>query len=345
MAKPQSTRLTIAGTPVDVTHETVELTELKLDPKNPRIRLQVILEGREKPHTPTQLIDLMKGQPGYSLLQSQIRRDGGIHDPLLVRHDGRIVEGNTRFTVLTVLSKTAGGAEKWGSKVPIMRLPPDVPEKVIQLQMAGYHVSGKNKWRAAAKADHVYRLVMEEKAGIDDVVTATGMTPKQIQQNIDAYEYLLREVLPAYKGSSAQAKREILESKFSHALVLMTTRALKGAREDKAERKKIANLIANTDIKGAQVRDLAPVLENPQAKAALEKTGYRAAKKVLHQVHPLAESKTLKAVEKLTVKLSELEATDITLFGTNAEAREALEALATAIDDVLNMGRKAKRRA
>jgi hypothetical protein len=344
MAKKLPTiRLTIAGTPVDVTYEEVPLGALRLDPENPRIRLQLKVVSRKKSLTPEELLKCMRDQPGYDRLQQQIRKENGIYDPLIVRNDGRIVEGNTRFAVLTVLSKTPGGGEKWG-KVPIARLPADVPEKVIQLQMAGFHVGGKTSWRAAAKADQIHRLIDEVGADPAEVAAATGMTPKQIQQNIDAYKYLIEEVIPELTGASATQQQEILENKFSHALVLMTSRKLDGVRHDKVKRKLLASLIANDKIQGAQVRDVHPMLDQPRAREALQRQGFTAAKEVLRKVDPCAESKILRDVVKVTGLLSELDRKDLELFANQAKAREALQSLVDAAQELLEMAKPGKKR-
>jgi hypothetical protein len=340
MSKKQpTTRLVIAGTPVEVTNEQVPLKSLRLDPDNPRVRLQLTVAGRKKPSSPEELLELMRAQSGYDELQRQIRTQEGIYDPLIVRHDGRIVEGNTRFAVLSVLSKTPNGLQKWGT-VPIMRLPENVPERVIQLQMAGYHIAGKTSWRAAAKADQIYRLIEEVGASLDEVAAATRMTPKQVHQNMEAYKYLIHEVIPELKGASVAQKQEILESKFSHALVLMTSRDLEDVRQDKTERKKLANLIANDKIQGAQVRKLRPMLDHPRAREALEREGYGAAKEVLRKVDPSAESKVLKMVEKLTTLLNDLERKDMEMFASQAKARTSLEAVAEAAQNVLAMTKR-----
>lgn len=337
MAKThRTTRLTIAGTPVNVTHEEVPLTSLRLDPDNPRIRLQTSAVGRKKLSTHEQLLELMRAQPGYDALHRQIRDQGGVHEALIVRHDGRIVEGNTRFAVLSVLAKTPGGREKWGT-VPVTRLPVEVSEKVIQLQMAGYHVSGKTKWRAAAQAGQIYRLVEESEATIEEVAAATRMTPKRIQQNIEAYRYLIDEVIPELKGAGSTEKQEILDNRFSHALELMTRRDLEPVRQDKTTRRKVAKLIAEGKIKGAQVRKLPTVLKHSRASEALERDGFDAAREVLRKVDPAAESTVLKSVEKLTEMLKTLDQKDLELFRTNDKARDALQALMEAAENVRTM--------
>jgi len=340
-AKLPTSRVVIGGVPVQVTHENVPHTLLRLDPDNPRIRLQLTAGGRKKPVTPAELLELMREQNGYAELHKQIREQGGISDPLMVRSDGRIVEGNTRYAVICTLGeKTSGGVAKWGS-VPIMRLPADIPEKAIQLQMAGYHIAGKTNWRPSAQADQIYQLLKKPAiATIEEVSEATRMNKKKVEQYLAAYEYLIKEVLPHKKGASAAERKEILESKFSHALQLMTVKKLQPIRDDKKKRDWLAKQIADDKITGMQVRDLHKVVDQPQARAALEKSGFKAAKEVLRVVDPAADSKVLVAIKKLTTELKDLNTKDLGLFRDHAGPRKALESLQEAVQNVLAFGAK-----
>lgn len=340
---PLTSRLVIAGTSVEVTHEVVPLDALTLDPKNPRVRLQISAKNKKKPPTQDELLALIRAQPGYDKLQQQIRMEGGIYDPLIVRNDGRIVEGNTRFAVSTVLSKTPGGGSKWGS-VPITRLPAGIAEKIVQLQMAGYHVGGKTKWRASAKADQVYRLIHEEGASMEEVQAATRMSPKEVQKHIDAYEYLTKEVVPEIANTSPERVQEILDTKFSHALVLMSTSKLEEIRRDKSKRKAVAKLIANDKIQGLQLRKVDAVLDNPEARAALQRNGFAAAKEALRKSDPCAESKILKDISKLSEALSNLPRNDLDIFSEHAKARETLKGLLAAAETILSVAKPEKKR-
>jgi len=336
--------LNIAGLPVEVTHERVPLESLRLDPDNPRIRLQMKFSGRKRALTPDELMELMRAQTGYDALHRQIRSDGGISDALMVRHDGRIVEGNTRFAVLSKLITTADGVKKWGT-VPIIRLPKGVPEKEIQLQMAGFHVSGKTRWRAAAQADQIYNLIEVSDASYEEVSVVTRMTVKEVQKYINAYKFLIHEVIPELGIASAEDKQVILDRKFSHAKEFVSKPILKPVREDEKARKTVAKAIADGKLKGADVRDLGKVFANPRAREALEKKGMVEAREVLRKVDPTGDSKVLASVGKVSDSLENLNHTDLDLFRTQAKARAALQRVIDAAQTVLTATAKGKPRA
>src|SRR5437763_1865253 len=105
MADGSQVFLTIAGERVPVTHETVPISSLRLSPDNPRIRFLLRHRGGAKDHKT--LLALIKEQPGYDTLQKTIRKAGGLHDPIIVAHDGLVVEGNTRTAVVLTLHQGA----------------------------------------------------------------------------------------------------------------------------------------------------------------------------------------------------------------------------------------------
>jgi hypothetical protein len=343
---PVSPTIIVAGTSVKVTFDAASLDQLRLDPDNPRIRLQVMMGGRKKSQTSDELVDVIRAQPGYDDLHKQIRNQGGVHDPLIVRSDGRIVEGNTRFAVLTVLSRTPGGVQKWG-RVPVMRLPKDMPEVLVQLLMADYHIAGKTTWRPAAQADQIYHLIEKSKATITQVADATRLTVKQVEQNLAAYKFLIKEVLPEVPNASPAERQRILYQRFSHALEFVTRKDLELIRKDPVARKEVASAIAGGRVQGAQVRRLPIVMKHAKAREALNRDGFKAAAEVVRKVDPTAESQVLKSIKKLTEILKNMSQKELELFQDHAKARAALQELTEALDSVVSIveSRKGKRRA
>lgn len=334
----KSLTLIVAGTQVDVLHEVVHIDTLRLDPDNPRIRFQFQYGTRAKPRNAEELSEIVRAQPGYEHLQKQIRKQGGIHDPLIVRHDGRIVEGNTRFAVVSFLAKPDRSAKQW-VRVPVMRLAKDVAEKTVQLLMADYHIAGKTTWRPAAQADQIYRLIKENGASQEEVADATRMTVKKVEQYLEAYKYLLNEVIPELEADGKIDRQEILEKKFSHALELMRRKDLKSIREDAGERRNVARLIATDKIQGAEVRQLPALMKNARTRQILVKDGFKAANDALRKVDPTAGSKVLKCIEETTVALRSMSQKDLELIKTQAKARTILLDLLGALEGVIDITR------
>lgn len=321
--------LAIAGHTIWVTHESVSISSIKLNPENPRIRILAEREFGGKKPTAEQLQKLIKEQPAYDELQKSIRKAGGIFEPVIVSHEGVVVEGNTRMTVFSVLNTGNPDEPRWKS-IPITRLPKDVPPQVLEVLMASYHVAGKTRWRAYAQADSIFRQHRVHDLKIQDIADSMRMPPREVEQYIEAYEYLINEVLPHAQGEKGQ---QVLESKWSHALEFVKRKGLSEYRKDPEVRKEVAKAIAENRIKGQQVRDLDKILKNPKASAALKSKDFNAAKNVLRKTDPVSASKLLKQMQKLTQHIGHMDQKEMELFKTSKEARAVLVALAQTIHD------------
>ena len=265
-SKNNISTLTISGIEVNVTHERVPIAGVRPDPNNPRIRFQIKFGSKKPPASEDELLAIIRDQPGYDDLQKQIRTFGGIYDPLIVRHDGTVAEGNTRLAAIKLLHGTNRSDERW-TTVPITRLPVDIPEDTVELLMANYHIAGKTVWRPAAQADQIYRLVKERNVSVQRVADEIRMTKKKVEQYLEAYEYLINEVLPEVEENGKMDKQGILEKKFSHALEFVTGKKLQSVRDSPETRKSVAKMIAHDKIKGMEVRKLPELMANKRTTA------------------------------------------------------------------------------
>src|SRR5262245_49353450 len=84
--------LMIKAQPVRVTYETVPVGSIRLDPRNPRVRLQVFQKFGGRAVTEEDLIAVVREQPGFPELQKAIRENNGLHDALIVRHNSVVAE-------------------------------------------------------------------------------------------------------------------------------------------------------------------------------------------------------------------------------------------------------------
>jgi hypothetical protein len=329
MAKKRGMPLTIGGTVVDVVHEIVPTNQVRLNPQNPRIRFQIEHRNGGKDLSPKELMDLIREQPGYDGLQKAIRKAGGLFEPVLIRHDGLVVEGNTRTTVVKTLEGGNAGDGKW-KRMPVARLPKSVPEHAIEMLMAQYHIGGKTVWRPYAQADQIYHLRYTHGRTVPQIADQVRMPEREVEQYLEAYAYLVKEVLPHANGNGS----EILESKFSHALEFVKRKNLAGLRKDPSVRKQLAKLLVENKIKGAEVRELDKVLKHRKASTVLKKDGFKAAKKVLEKSDPVAASKMLREMKSFAHALGKMGQDDLALLKSSAKAQAILAELAEAVRNV-----------
>jgi transcriptional regulator with XRE-family HTH domain len=322
--------LTIAGEKVPVKHQTVGVETVRLNANNPRIRFQLKHRGGSKDQA--SLLAIVKSQPGYDGLQKAIRKAGGLHDPIIVSHDGVVIEGNSRTAAVLTLHHGAKKKDPRWKKLPIVRLPKTVPERSMAMLMASYHVAGKTSWRAYAQADQIHELRKQHDWSVEQIADETRMSPREVQQYLDAYDYLVGEVLPRVTNGTGT---DILESKFSHALEFIKNKKIAQLRDKPSVRKQFAKLLITDRIKGAEVRQLDKVYGDRKAAAALKTGGFNAAKKVLTDNDPLAGSKTLKQAAALTKALIRMGQDDIALLKKSAKARSVVAKLQDAVEGVL----------
>jgi hypothetical protein len=304
--------------------------QLALNPDNPRIRFQIRHRKGGKKLTHDELIALVREQPGYDALQRAIRKAGGLHEPVIVRHDGLLVEGNSRATAIKVLHSGNKSDPRW-KNIPVMRLPKSVPESALARLMAAYHVARKTVWRPYAQADQIYELKHAYGLTPRQIADETRMSEREVEQHLEAYEYLINEVLPhASNGNGA----DILESKFSHALEFVKRKNLAALRKDPVIRKQVAKLLVENKIKGAEVRELDKVLKNRKATTALKKEGFKAAQQALRETDPVAASKTLKDMRSFAQSLGKMKQADVALLKNSDKARQVLLELYEAVCNV-----------
>lgn len=325
--------LTVAGTKVLVSHELVQIGDIRLNPDNPRIRFLIKHRKKGKVMTQAEVLDLIREQAAYPGLQKAIRKAGGLHDPIIIDNAGTVVEGNTRATAIMTLHAGNRSDVRW-HKIPVVRLPPDVPERATAMLMAAYHVGGKTVWRPYAQADQLFQLRNVHGWSIEQISDETRLSKGEVQQHLDAYSYLVDEVLPHVTNGDGS---EILKSKFSHALEFVKRKNLETLRKDPEVRKNVAKLLVEDKIKGMEMRDLDKVLTNKKASTALKKNGFGAARKVLTESDPVAASKLLKQVKGLAAALSKMGQSDITLLKKSAKARAVLAELNEALRSVASV--------
>lgn len=324
--------IVVGRIPVRVTHETVPIGSIRLDPENPRIRFQLKRSGKSKV-TQEDLRELIRKQPGYDGTHKSIRKAGGLTEPVIIRHDGTVVEGNSRTTAIAALHGGNLSDPSWKS-LPVTRLPKDVPEKAIAMLMAGYHVAGKAKWAAFAQAEHVHYLKEDCGFAIEEIADETRMSKKDVTQYMEAYKYLIEEVLPRAGKASGE---KVLKAKFSHALEFVKNRKLGDLRQDKSVRKTFADLLVRDKIKGAEVRELSTIFKDKRATKELKANGFKHAKDVLKKADPSVARSDLRQMQNLTAKIRKMKQHDWTLFSANAKARKILEDLADAVGELLRM--------
>lgn len=315
----------IEGEAVEIEHKQIALARIELDPANPRIQHAVKVGPKKGALTQDDLCALILEQPGVSELFKTIRDNGGLMEPIFVRPDGRIIEGNCRAASILRLHKANKSDKRWHA-IPAFVVPSITDRQVAVLQ-GNFHVAGKNKWRAYEKAGHLHS--MSAKLGMSDksIAKALGMQERVVTRLLETYKTMSEKVLPKMKGNGLD--------KWSHVEEFFKNKELEDFRKKPTNVDEFVDLVVNKKIRhGADVRKLPRILKHARATKVLKNGGVDHAVSVLGKHDPTADSIVFRKLKDITQMLSELSAKDIGRLRAERKAQELLQGLFTVVRDV-----------
>jgi hypothetical protein len=317
----------IEGEAIAVERRDVSIGEIVLDPDNPRIQHAV----RQKANGGTELTaealrDLILDQPGVSDLFKAIRDNGGLIEPIYVRPDGRVIEGNCRAAATMRLHGTSKSEARWQT-IPVFMVPKITDRQVAVLQ-GQFHVAGKNKWRAYEKAGHLHTMHTELKMDVKSIARALGMQERVVARLLEAYKTMREKVLPKIKGGRGL-------DRWSHVEEFYKNKDLEDYRKSESNIDEFVSMVVDKKLKhGAQVRDLPKILKHERATKVLKKEGFKEAFAVVGKMDPTADSVVFRKVKELTDLLRSLASTELQRVRQERKPQQLLRDLTIAIKNV-----------
>lgn len=162
-------------------------TRLKFFPENPRI-FSIIGAGEKLP-SQEEIQERLLGMEHVKVLIQDIKRNGGLIDPVLVK-DGslEVLEGNSRLAAYRALSET--DPIKWGL-IKCVLLPADLSEDMIFSLLGQYHVKGKKDWAPFEQAGFLYRRHKNQGIDIATLSKEIGIGRGTVKQLVDTYQFMI----------------------------------------------------------------------------------------------------------------------------------------------------------
>lgn len=292
-------KLTIEGQTVDAEFRFLPLADVELDLSNPRIQYLLKQNAKNGKLTQEELAKLIHDHvPGVPGLFASIRDNRGLLEPILVRPDGRVIEGNCRLAcymrLLAIDKKRGVTASAW-TEIPAFVVP-HISERQVAAFQGRVHVAGKNPWRAYEKAGHIY--TMHNTHGMDPkaIGQILSMTESEVLRDIRTYETMTKKLFPKMKGTAALEKWSFFAEFFKR-------KGLEQYRAKSANVNQFVSLVRSGKLKrGADVRKLEKILKSKSALKELKTNGVDSAMTTLGQADPTADSRTFRQL-KQTVKL------------------------------------------
>lgn len=291
--------LIIEGEEIPIEHRRMPLRDVILDPNNPRIQHVVKRVAQDGKIGQAELRKLILEQPGVDDLFKSIRDSGGILEPIYVRSDGRIIEGNCRAASYLKLHGIKNTDARWQT-IPAVFVP-SITERQVAVLQGRYHVKGRNKWRAYEKIGHMHHMFTNLQMDAKAIALALGVKEQAVVRDLKAYGVMTEKLLPMMNGSSGLEKWSFVQELFKR-------KELEAYRAKPANIDEFVTMVVEKKLKrGADVRKLEKIIKHPTAHKALKKTGIDDAMAVVGKADPTADSKTFQKLKEATTILQHLE--------------------------------------
>ncbi len=183
---PDETTIAIMGQHVPARHEQIPIDQLNFLPDNPRVYAAI----REMPdfadlttkEKQVRIYERLLQESSVRNLIPEIRRDGGLQEPIIVRHDTwQVIEGNSRLAAYRKL-KDDTDEDRWDS---IRCLVVSTLTDDQQTRLLGQaHLHGRTDWSPYAKALFCFRWIEEDHKDISTLAKLSGFPAAEIKKNV-----------------------------------------------------------------------------------------------------------------------------------------------------------------
>jgi len=249
------------------------LSELSFDPRNQRIQYALRAKGVDPlKATQEQIRETLTEYEKQHIdsLYWSIREAGGLLEPLVVRHDGLVLEGNCRLAALMRLCKEEPN-ESFCEPVCEV-LPAAFDEEARLMYLGDCHVAGKQQWDPYEIADHIYKMTQLGKSE-EFVARSLRMSKTTVSRYVNSFqthtEFLRENSDPANVH------------KWSYFFEFEKKKPLREhVKENPAFRERFFRWVRDGKITGMQVREIPELLGDTDALKALDIHGMAEAKAV-----------------------------------------------------------------
>src|SRR5579871_4093005 len=201
----------IQGFRVELELREVDPFAVKLDATNPRIGFSMRqLDPAEQNEGACEL--LLTSQEDTEGLKRSIILSGGVQEPIYLRSDGRVAEGNRRVVADRAAAEEHPGDPRFVT-MPAWQIPEGTPETVIQDLLNEIHLGSVRGWAPYERALQMRSLI---DGGLSDAEVAERyrMTTSEVRQQLAAIDLMDRLYFPITSDPTQPEHR----SKFSYFL-------------------------------------------------------------------------------------------------------------------------------
>ncbi len=308
-----------------------------LDATNPRVGFSMRqLNDAERSDEACTL--LLTSQEATEELKRSIVRSNGVQEPIYLRSDRRVAEGNRRVVALRTAKEEHPGDPRFQT-MPAWQIPDGTPEAVIQDLLNEIHLGSVRGWAPYEKALQM-RGLLESGLLEEEIAERYRLTAREVKQQLAAVALMDSDYFPITEDPTDSDHR----SKFSYFLEYCKNTRIQehcATRSDLSER--FARWVRDERIDtGARVRRLPRILDSAEATRLLEVAGFDAADEYLSKLDP-SEEQMYGLIERARARLASLTVTDLLELGTSPPRVAMLEALRDEVVRVLETAARVRR--
>jgi hypothetical protein len=320
----------IQGKTVQLTLIEIDPNEVRLDSTNPRTSFSMRQLDELDRDDPACTL-LLTSQEDTEGLKRSIILSGGVQEPIYLRYDRTVAEGNRRVVAVRAALEEFPGDKRF-TRIPAWVIAEGTPEAVIQDLVNEIHLGSVRGWAPYEKALQM-RTLLNSGLIDEEVAERYRMTPSEVRQHVEAAEFMDRLYFPVTRNPTDSEHR----SKFSYFLEFVRSSRLRGHVDREPELpSRFAKWVRDGQLDtGVKVRKLAKVLDNAEAARLLEVSGFDAAEELLSKVDP-REQELYLTMEKSRLRLKQLKMTELQELADSPERIDMLRALKDQITTVID---------
>lgn len=328
----------VQGVPVTLTLVEVDPDQVVLDATNPRVGFSMRQLDEDERNDPACTL-LLTSQEDTEGLKRSIILSKGVQEPIYLRHDNTVAEGNRRVVAMRA-AKEEHPLDPHFSRLPAWLIPEGTPESLIQDLLNEIHLGSVRGWAPYEKALQM-RALLDTGLIFEEVAERYRMTPMEVRQHVEAAEMMDRLYFPITRDPTDAEHR----SKFSYFLEFLRSTRLRKQGESIANLpERFSRWVRDGQINtGAKVRKLPKVLEREDALRLLEIDGFDAAEQLLARTDP-REHELYLTLEKARTRLQQITVAELSDLAGSEERMQFLvalqEQLSMVIENAEHFGRR-----
>jgi hypothetical protein len=319
----------IQGAAVELELIEVDPDAVNLDASNPRLGFSIRqLEPDERTDAACTL--LLTVQEEVEELKRSIILSGGVQEPVYIRPNGVVAEGNRRVVAMR-LAKEERPDDLRFKTMPAWQIAAATPETVVQNLLNEIHLGSVRGWAPYEKALQLRGLLA---SGLieEEVAERYRMTAREVRQHIAAADFMDREYFPITDDATNIEHR----AKYSYFLEFeKNSRLQKRLDGDEGLPARFARWVKTGKVStGERVRRLPKILDSAEASRLLEVAGFDAAEEYLKRERP-EEQELYALMEKARSRLAAITLGELSELKDSVDRIAILTGLREAVDQAL----------